>query len=460
MENNFFDLVKGNFFNPFTNENKKVNYSLLQLINKKMSMQNLQVVKEDIIGWISEYVANCPTSLFDKETEAEGNDLRLFASNKINYFAKCGWLIEDYEGLRMTFQLDEIGIKILSIMENIVLNDNETKEFSGYVYNIYNSLFHFDFNHAVDIIEQIYSTSQELNSMLRGLNTNIKKFLTKLIQENQSKPKEILQTIFYEYQKKVVLKAFKNFREKDNPAKYKLFISEKINSLFEEKQLERLIDNYLQVKYDDKERNLHYEEAEIFFKIRLDFVREQFEEIEEYIRILDKKNTKYISTATSRLNFLLNEETDIEGRIVNCLRKISNTNEDFFEESYLSLFFNSFLDENSMYIPSTRKNKVNSSTLEMIDIDEYEEAKIDFFKLMKSNKFSVEKINEFVLEKLKDLDRINAKDINIKDNEDWLRMFLVQLYSENSLVSYKITFLNDKYRKNGYKMKDFIIERK
>ena len=37
MTNNFFDLVKDGFFNPFSGPNKKYNYDLLQLINTKMS---------------------------------------------------------------------------------------------------------------------------------------------------------------------------------------------------------------------------------------------------------------------------------------------------------------------------------------------------------------------------------------------------------------------------------------
>ena len=61
---------------------------------------------------------------------------------------------------------------------------------------------------------------------------NIKKFLTKLISENKAKPREILETICFDYQKKVVLKAFNNFRGKDNPAKYKIYIENiKYNNL-------------------------------------------------------------------------------------------------------------------------------------------------------------------------------------------------------------------------------------
>ena len=166
-------------------------------------------------------------------------------------------------------------------MEKAVKDDTKSLEFSGYVYNIYNNLYNYNYDHAVDIIEQVYNASKELNSMLRGLNVNIKKFLTKLISENEAMPREILQTIFFDYQKKVVLKAFKNFREKDNPSKYKLYIENRIDELLTEEKLNLMISNYIKVKYDNSSTIENEDEAREFFVTRLNYISKQFEEIEE-----------------------------------------------------------------------------------------------------------------------------------------------------------------------------------
>ena len=65
MEKNFFDFVNSDFFAPFSNENKRLNYDLLQLINNKLSLDNLQVEKEEIAGWIIDYVENHSTILYN-----------------------------------------------------------------------------------------------------------------------------------------------------------------------------------------------------------------------------------------------------------------------------------------------------------------------------------------------------------------------------------------------------------
>lgn len=459
MTNNFFDLVKDGFFNPFSGPNKKYNYDLLQLINTKMSLDNLQVIKEDIVDWIVDYVDNCPIDLYSDDTNEEENDVRTFAYDKVRYFIRCGWLIEDFEGVKIKYQLDENGIKILSAMEKAVKDDTKSLEFSGYVYNIYNNLYNFNYDHSVDIVEQVYNASKELNSMLRGLNVNIKKFLTKLISENEAMPREILQTIFFDYQKKVVLKAFKNFREKDNPSKYNLYIENKIDEMLS-KKMNLLVKNYIKVKNDNLDTSENENEAKEFFSFRLNYISEQFEEIEEYIRMLDRKNTKYISTAQSRLNFLLNEETDIEGRIIDCLKMIGKVDDKFFDESYLDLFVGSNIDEYSLYKPVSRKTKVKPAP--MIDEfeDDPEEIKRLTEKLFKDNEYSVYKINEFALNQLGDNNQIHAKDIKLKEFSEFLKVFLVKLYSANTNVEYNVKYIDDTYKVLGYKLNDFIIERK
>lgn len=462
MANNFFDLVKPSFFYPFANGDIRTNYDLLILINNKMSLDNLQVGKEEIVDWIIEYIDNCPTTLFDEETQEAEGDVRALAYDKVRYYVKCGWLIEDFEGIKVTYQLDENGIKILSAMENAVKDDTKSLEFSGYVYSIYANLFSsFNYDHSSATIEQVYESGRQLSSMLRGLNVNIKKFLTKLISENKAMPKEILNTIFYDYQNKVVLKAFNNFRGKDNPAKYKIYIENKIDELLEEKKLKRLINNYISVKCDNNNSIENQDIAREFFVSRLEYIKDLFENIEDYIEMLDKKNTKYITTAQSRLNFLLNEETDIEGRIIECLKGIGDISYDeFYDEANFDIYTSSNIDDNSLYKPITKRSKVKAEPLMDDYLDDPLEIKKLTENLFKDNEYSVYAINQYVLKKLGDNNQLHATDIKINEFKDILFLFLIELYSANLSIDYKIIRLNDTFRALGYKMYDYIIERK
>ena len=177
--------------------------------------------------------------------------------------------------------------------------------------------------------------------------------------------------------------------------------------------------------------------------------------------MLDRKNTKYITTAQSRLNFLLNEETDIEGRIIECLKGIDGIpDEDFFDDEFFDIFIGSNIDENSLYKPISKKAKVKAEPL----IDDYDDKSNEASKLaellFKDNEYSVYAINKFVLSQLGNNNQLHAKDIVVNNFKDILFIFLIELYSANLSVDYKINHLEDSYEALGYRMNDYIIERK
>ena len=459
MEKNFFDYYSYSFFNPFSSSRARINYSLLQLINNKMNLNNLQVTKDEIVDWIVDYLKDNDIEIFNDD-ESRVTDLRSFAYDKIRYFIASKWLIEEFEGIKTTYQMDEGAIQILNVMQNIMNEESKPLEFSGFVYSIYSLLKNFDYDHSVQMIEQIYDRSKTLNTMLRGLNVSIKKYLTKLIRENETKPKEILNTIYFEYQKKVVLKAFKNFRESDNPSKYKNKILSKIDELNESKNFNKLVNKYIEVKCDNIKSEENIKEATNFYNEAFDYLRNQFEEIESYIEMLNHKNSNYLRTAQSRVTFLLNEDTDVEGRITNSLKGIEKMDEEFFNDSIFDLFSNGNLDEYSLYNPVNKRSKIHPKELE--DIEEYDLSEINeyFDKMLKENDLSVSKINEFVDNNLKDKNELLVSEFEVKEFIDLLKILCISIYSENSNTIYKIERMNTKFNKLGYKMDDFKVKRR
>ena len=118
------------------------------------------------------------------------------------------------------------------------------------------------------------------------------------------------------------------------------------------------------------------------------------------------------------------------------------------------------IDEYSLYKPTSRKSKTNIVQIDDNYNDNPEEIKKLAERLFKDNEYSVYKINEFVFLQLGNNKQIHAQDISIKVFDDLLKIFLVKLYSANSDIKYNIKYLDNSYVSFGYKMDDFIIERK
>ena len=81
-------------------------------------------------------------------------------------------------------------------------------------------------------------------SRLRGLNSSIKKYLTRLLNEDSEDAEKLLKTLLYDYQDNIINKAFSNLKLSDNPSKYKNQILAKLNELRSKEGMDQLVLNY------------------------------------------------------------------------------------------------------------------------------------------------------------------------------------------------------------------------
>ena len=463
MTISFFELVNDKFFNPFTGENKEINFEILSLINSKMDDEMRQFPREDVLSWIEDYLISTSSKLIDDETGVdEGNDYKTTAANKIRYFVTCGWLIDENDNrtLKTTYQMDSNAIVILNAMEEVLRSDTRPIEYTGYVRNVYTLLKTFQADKATEYVEQIYKNTKELVDGLRGLNVKIKNYLKKLMSDKTLTPREILDQLLVEYQDKVILKVFNNLRMKDNPNRYKGTIIEKIEALLEEKKLQELIDEYIQTKKNGIKSPESVQEAREFFKSSLEYVEMQFRYIENNLNLLDKRNAKYATTAQSRLMFLMNESEDIDGKIIELLKNIAETNDRIDDDSPFDLFDFGKIDEQSLYNPRTARRKA-ISTVEKEDEPIYqEELRKAHERLLKEAKFNCSNINKFILEQLSNSNKIEAKDMTFKSFDDIIKLFLAGLYSGNEIMRYKITYTGSTFKWRDKVLTNFIVERK
>ena len=323
MNNNFFDIVKDNFFRPLSGSTREVNYLILQMINKNMKDSMEYIERSEILSWIVEFCKWRPKSImFDDETEKQVADVKIFAANKLAYYEKVGWLTtERTNDFKVVYQLEPAAIEILNAMKNIENNESRPIEYTGYVYNIYSQLMNFNIEQGTVIIEQMVEASKKLNDSLRGINNSIKKYLAALLREENNNANEILKILLEDYQKNVVARAFSNLRIKDNPSKYRNEIIAKLDELLYE-HLGRLTDNYIKVKFDGDRSGNRQNEAQEFIINSLNMIKEQFENIDASINALDERNTKYVMATSARLRYLMNESVDVEGKIYDILKAI------------------------------------------------------------------------------------------------------------------------------------------
>jgi len=470
---NFFTDINPKFFNVFTNKNREINYDLLSIINNNIEANvNNTATREEMINWITSYYNEHPTTVvYDDDTNGAEDiseiDIKRLASDKIRYFVNTGWLNDEEDSnFNISYMVDENAILLLKAMAEITKNRTNQNELYGYVYNIYNAVRNFTIEQAVGITEQIVSMTKQLVSLLRGVNNIVKKYLSGLLSNPYLTPVEILDKLLVDYNDKVVLKTLQNLRQHDNPAMYRKFIKDKLELIFTDHRT-KLIELYIRDKKSGKDTVENISEADLYFRQSFDYVIDTFENIDELISILNKNNSKYVSNAKARTNFLLNDSGRIDGVINNILKNISEIDFDEFLEDGESDDFNIYdlgnIDEASLYKPRSKSKTVTDVDAEIVNEipqEKLEELALAYFK---DNKYSSFAINKYVMESMKNKNFIEAKElIEESKYEDSLKHFLVLLYSTNSSIEYKVRFDSNltQYKKYGIMFDNFIIERK
>ena len=288
---------------------------------------------------------------------------------------------------------------------------------------------------------------------LRGLNSSIKKYLTRLLNEDSEDAEKLLQTLLYDYQDNIINKAFSNLKLSDNPSKYQNQILTKLNELRSKEGMDQLVQNYKKTKNSDQseleiEKNL-FNQIEYIYNI--------IEMLQQTILMIDIKNAKYVKSSTSKLSFILSENFDVVGKIENILKLMKHQkNDDFYNEAF-GLYKMGTVDSESIYKPRIYKEQL--SVVELQEKPELDQAYVDEVaqRLFRDNRFSIKKVNEYVRVLLEQKTRIKSSDLLIDSNEDLTRMILIQLYAHHEQMCYRTETSDSNVTKNGIEYKDFMI---
>jgi hypothetical protein len=214
----------------------------------------------------------------------------------------------------------------------------------------------------------------------------------------------------------------------------------------------------LAYKVQNIKRVEDYNDAFHYVEDRLRFITDSFASLEHLILAIDRKNEQYISAAAAKILFLTNQSDDIEG-IFNRLFKIILTNKDinYNEIFYLTQMKN--LDTGSLY--NQRRLRVETIPEEITFDDdliseEYRREKIK--ALLKNNIYGKKEIDEHVKHLLNGETQIDASDVQIETQEDYVKLILIFLYSKSVGMHYDVQLLGKECKNNFVTFQNFRIK--
>ena len=449
-----FDKLNPNFFNILSSPNKRTYVDCLFIIYNAVDS-----IEESFQG-DREYVVQRLIDYFDDIQDEEFEDQMVnnqTSRQKANYIILLlkngGWLgEEDLGDYKVSLNLFDYSIKMISVLDDIV--NERQDEYTGDIFTIYSILNSFELKEGIGIVEQAFKRTNELIKKLKTLKANIYRYYYDIVREQSKEDlQKILERLLVEYKQNFFDSAYYNLKTKDSLPRYKRGILNRVSHIYDNVDT---MDELAKMVMEDK-RIEDYNEAFDYLESKLRFITASFNALDNLIIDIDRKNEQYISATASKILFLTNHSDDIEG-IFNRLFKLTLDDEDFNYNDILNIAQIKNLDTESLY--NERRARIDSVAEELFTQDDFltpEEKRIRAQSYLQGTEYSRKEINKHVLEILNGDSEVLASELMLEEQEDFVRLLLIFLYSKSDSVDYITESLNIEVSNKFVSFKDFKI---
>lgn len=457
-----FHIIPNNFFVPLSSPNRIVYWECISRLFAIMEHQLSFGVERQVLVDELEFYFDQENAAQLVEEEFEASDSRSRANGILRRLEYYGWIeVETDKSYVQRVNFKEYAVKVIKTLLDIA--DGKQIEYQGYIYTIY-SLVRGNMDKPGIVLMQIWENTDYLITGLKNLNSNIKHYIDDLTRHRTVA--EIMDALFNDYITNIVDKAYHRLLTSDNVSKFRPEIIERLES---KSRNEGFLENAAaeiaairEVSIEEgREMTYHY----------LHEIIEAFRNMDEILQEINQKNTQYQRAAINRAKFLLAGNEDVRGQLKEILmgvnEEINRENMDLgavyridFLDDLVRIYQCSILEQSSLYMAVEGKREFAPASLDTEEPDE--ELRREKMRKMAEKiqrVISVEKIQTYVEHQLEGREEIEASQLPLENEDDFIKLIYVRLYGQRKNMGYTIETLKER-EVNGYRFKDFRIRRK
>lgn len=296
-----------------------------------------------------------------------------------------------------------------------------------------------------------YENANRLEDALKSLHHNLGRYYKKIIEIPEIN--SILKEHFENY-KDYIDKIYHPLKTDDPVEMYKIPICKMVDKIIGQDAIfEELINQA------NKSGNYEtVEEAKSDILQKLFMVQDIFSNINRKIKIVDNKNSEYIRATNRRLGYLLTNDKELKGKLINILKNAKKEENIRIMEENLSLYRQTNMDKDSIFVRSSKSEKRQGKPLEMEEVQIESEEELREFMKKVGESYTSEKVKKYMNNILGEKQIITTNDINIKTEEDFILLMLGTMSEEKSF--YNIEYRKNIVQKGRYRMPEMVIKRR
>ena len=427
--------IPDSFWGLFRSCNREIYMEALLCINEEYEYSNYYLSREVCIQTLGEYFSRKNVGLLWDEYEGELDVLEPVATRILNWLLRTGWLrkVEDYNSLTTNIVIPDYAAVMIEAMEKLMTEEEDTTQL--YIQNVYAILFSLkhDPRANVSLLDTALINTRKLNKALQDMLHNMDKFFGSLLE--QKAYGELLRDHLEGYVEEVVKRKYHILKTSDNFYIYKADIKRWIGQMREDGQwLEMLCTRSMRGRGGaDEEASQRDPALEASVLEKLDLIERGFDDIEHRISNMDKEHSKYVRATVSRLNYLLNEDDDMKGLVIQLLNRMAGATGAQREKlitatgAKMNLSQVDILSSQSLY--KRRKKKADFQETLAPEEEQEELSREELLDLNKIKKrYSKAQIEEFVTGRMKN-GVMEVTEETVASEEDFEKLILAYDYS-------------------------------
>ncbi|MEK6706527.1 MAG: Wadjet anti-phage system protein JetA family protein [Bdellovibrionota bacterium] len=359
----------------------------------------------------------------ETDTDDDERMARRLARRLLKRIESCGWYDYEYRQTKKGYVLNfrDYSARILHTLTQVA--KQEQPVFEGLAHTIKAALSQQELEEkpGVAVYNAMHAT-KDLVREIKILSRNIHRYADRALKEALT-TKALLELQLDIYQKKVVDSNYHRFKTTDNIFRYRSFILKQIEQLEEAPLLQASATQWIA-----RNQGLDYGNANARLDEWMALIRSQMSAIHVLTDDLDRKNARYTAATVQKINYLLNQDHLLEGKLVRLLKEVASLPEPdaWALDAYFPCFRVQTMDYSSLYVPPKIQAKMDVSGLEIPEISEHRKRQLmEKTRHAIESQYSRERVYQLAGRLLKNTGRINITSLPLDDVEDLIRLIFL-----------------------------------
>ena len=431
----FLYEIPAEFWSLFRSGNRDVYIEALLAINDEYQYNNYFLSKEACAQILTEMCREASWNFEREEDETEEEGKSALPGRILSWLLRHKWLrrVEDYTTMTVNIVIPDYAAVLIDAFDRLV--NEQMEETQIYIQNVYATLFSYknDRRKSLSMLKTALVNTKKLNKALQDMLHNMDTFFERLLEQKDYK--NLLKEHLDGYVETAVQQKYHILKTSDNFYIYKTDIKRCLRELREDPDVTPEQEGEMLELVDQIERG--------------------FDDIEHRIANMDREHSKYIRATVSRLNYLLSDETERHGLLVQLLNHLGADQdpEEQLEKitqvaERMQLTGISVLNERPLYRQRRKKRFEDDLTVEEKPKELSREEILEMNQIR--HRFTRKEIEDFIGAHMED-GVLETDHISLKNDEDFEKLILAYDLSVRRKSPYRVVVQEEQLEDGGYR---------